>query len=79
MYLKSFEGRNTNLFSPFRQVSVTTNAPLNVEVTLTVATQVDGAWCNVDVHQVVDNPALDMVNDMVDKVTPAHINDFYVG
>lgn len=44
-----------------------------------MATQVDGAWCNVDVHQVVDNSALDVVEDAVDQVTAAHIHDLYVG
>ena len=44
-----------------------------------MATQVDGAWCNVDVHQVIDNPALDVVEDAVHQVTAAHVHDLYVG
>lgn len=41
--------------------------------------QVDGAWRDVDVHQVVDNSALDVVQHPVDKVTPADVHDLYVG
>ncbi len=44
-----------------------------------MATQVDGAWRNVDVHQVVDDSALDVVEDAVHQVTTAHIHDLYVG
>lgn len=44
-----------------------------------MATQVDGAWCDVDVHQVVDDPALDVVLDLVHQVPPAHIHDLNVG
>lgn len=44
-----------------------------------MATQVDGAWCDVDVHQVVDDSALDVVEDTVDQVTTAHVHDLNVG
>lgn len=44
-----------------------------------MATQVDGAWCDVNVHQVVDDSALDVVEDTVDQVTAAHVHDFNVG
>ena len=44
-----------------------------------MATQVDGAWCNVNVHQVVYDSALDVVENAVHQVTTAHVHDFYVG
>ncbi len=44
-----------------------------------MATQVDRARGNVDVHQVVDDSALNVVKDAVDQVTAAHIHDLYIG
>lgn len=69
---------HTHLFPPGRQARVSSDASLNVEVTFTVATQVDRAWCDVDVHQVVDDSALDVVKDAVHQVATAHIHDLYV-
>lgn len=68
----------THLFSPGRQARVSSNASLDVKVTLTMATEVDGAWSDVDIHQVVDNSALDVVNNTVHHVPTAHIHDLYV-
>lgn len=70
---------DTDLFSSVRQARVSSDASLDVEVALTVATEVDGARCDVDVHQVVDNSALDVVNDAVHQVTTAHVHYLYVG
>lgn len=70
---------NTHLFSSARQARVSSNPTLDVEVALTVTTQVDGAWCDVDVHQVVDDSALDVVEDAVDQVTAAYVHDLNVG
>lgn len=44
-----------------------------------MATQVDGARRDVDVHQVVDDSALDVIEDAVDQVATAHVHDLYVG
>lgn len=69
----------THLFSSGRQTRVPPDPSLDVQVALTVATQVDGTWCNVDVHQVVDDSALDVVKDTVHQVTTAHVHYLYVG
>lgn len=39
--------------------------------------QVDGAGCDVDVHEVVNYSALYVVLDPVDQVPPSHIDDLY--
>ena len=44
-----------------------------------MATQVDGARRDVDVHQVVDDSTLDVANDLVHQVPAAHVHDLYVG
>lgn len=44
-----------------------------------MATQVDGSRRDVDVHQVVDDSALDVIEDAVHQVTAAHVHDLYVG
>lgn len=44
-----------------------------------MAAQVDGSWCDVYVHEVVDYSALNVVLDPVHKVSTAHIEDLYVG
>lgn len=44
-----------------------------------MAAQVDGSWCDVYVHEVVDYSALNVVLDLVHKVSTAHIEDLYVG
>ena len=70
---------NTHLFSSVRQTRVSSDASLDVEVTLAVTTQVDGAWRDVDVHQVVDDPTLDVIDHPVHQVLTAHVHDLYVG
>lgn len=70
---------NPHLFSSGRQARVSSDPSLDVEVTLTMAAQVDGAWGDVDVHQVVDDSALDVVEDTIDKETATHVHDLYVG
>lgn len=44
-----------------------------------MAAQVDGSWCDVYVHEVVHYSALNVVLDLVHKVSTAHIEDLYVG
>lgn len=43
-----------------------------------MATQVDGPRGDVDVHEVVDDPALNVVLDPVHQVSAAHVEDFNV-
>lgn len=70
---------DTHLFSSGRQARISSNPPLDVEVALTVATQVDGTRRDVDVHQVVDNSALDVIEDAVHQVATSHVHDLDVG
>lgn len=44
-----------------------------------MAAQVDGARRDVNVHEVVDDPALDVVQHPVDHVALTHVHDFDVG
>lgn len=68
----------TDLFPPGRQAGVSSDASLDVEIALAMTTEVDGAWSDVDIHQVVDDSALDVVNNAVHQVSTAHIHDLYV-
>lgn len=43
-----------------------------------MTTQVDRSGGDVDVHEIVHNPALDVVLDLVHQVSAAHIEDFDV-
>lgn len=62
-----------------RQPRVSPDAAHEVELALAVATQVDGPGCHVDVHEVVDDPALDVVLDPINQVPAAHVEDLDVG
>lgn len=44
-----------------------------------MAAQVDGPGGDVDVHEVVNNPALNVVLHSVHQVSAAHIEDLDVG
>ena len=55
------ESRLLYLFPPRRKFSISTNASLDVVVALSVSTQVDGVRVHMDVHEVVDYFALDVV------------------
>lgn len=70
---------DAHLFPSGRQARVSSDPPLDVEVALTMATQVDGTRRDVDVHQVVDDSALDVIEDAVHQVTAAHVHDLYIG
>lgn len=67
------------LFAPWRQPRVSSNLTLDVELAFSVATQVDGARRDVDVHEVVDDAALYVVQHSVDQVALAYIHDFDEG
>lgn len=41
--------------------------------------EVYGSWCQVDVHEVVDNSALNVVLNPIDQESIAHVKDLYVG
>lgn len=62
-----------------RQPRVSPDTTHEVELTLAVATQVDGPRRHVDVHEVVDDPALDVVLDPINQVPAAHVEDLDVG
>lgn len=55
----------THLFAPRREARVTPNLPQEIELALSVPAKVDGAGIDVDVHEVVDYLALDVVLDSV--------------
>lgn len=62
------------LFTSGRQLRVSSDAALDVVVALSVSTQVDGVRVHVNVHEVVDNFALDVVLYPVDQKTSAHVH-----
>lgn len=68
-----------NLFAPGGEARVSSDAALDVELALAVATQVDGARRDVDVHEVVDDPALNVVQHAVHQVALTHVHDLDVG
>lgn len=57
-----------------REAGVAAQPALQVVGALAVSAQVDGARLDVDVHQVVDDLALDVVLDAVDQVAAAHVD-----
>lgn len=57
-----------------REARVSSQAALQVVLTLAVSTQVDGAWLDMDVHQVVDDAALDVILDAVHEESAAHVD-----
>ena len=57
-----------------REAGVPPEPSLQVIGALSVPTQVDGSGLDVDVHQVVDDPALDVILDPVDEEPPADID-----
>ena len=67
-----------NLGPARRQPGVPPDTTHEVELALSVATQVDGPRGDVDVHEVVDDPALDVVLDPVHQVPAAHVEDLNV-
>lgn len=50
-----------------------------VEFTLTVPAEIDGMGCDIDIHEVVDRLALDVVLHSVHHVACAHVEDLDVG
>lgn len=43
-----------------------------------MSTEVDGTRSYVDIHEVVNNPALDVVHYPVHKVTSSNVHDFNI-
>lgn len=68
-----------HLFSPCSETRISTDPTLNVELALSMAAQVDGARRDVDVHEVVHDPALDVVQHSIDQIPLTHVYDFNVG
>lgn len=69
----------TYLFPSRREARVSTDSAVDVELALAVAAQIDGARRDVNVHEVVDDPALDVVQHPVDQVALTHVHDFNEG
>lgn len=64
-----------HLLAPVGEARVASNLPLEVELALAVPTEIDGAGLDMDVHQVVNDPALDVILNPVDQESPANIDD----
>lgn len=79
MYTHTHTHTLTNLCPARRQPGVSPDATHEVEFALSVATQVDGSRRDVDVHEVVHDPALNVVLDPVHQVPAAHVEDLDVG
>lgn len=67
------------LLSTGREARVSTNPTQQVELTLPVPAQVDGPGRDVDVHQVINDPALNVVLNLVHQISTAHVEDLDVG
>lgn len=63
----------------WRKTRVSSDAAQHVQLALPVPAEVDGAWCDVDVHKVIHYTALDMVLNLVHQVSGAHVEDLNVG
>lgn len=63
------------LLAPVGEARVTSNLPLEVELAFTMPTEINGAGLDMDVHQVVNDPALDVILNPVDQEPPANIDD----
>lgn len=63
------------LLSPGREPRVSTDTTFDVQITLSMPAQVDGAGRDVDIHKVVNNSALYVVLNPVHQVPPPHIYD----
>lgn len=61
-------------FAMRREASVTPHPSLQIVRALPVPTQVDGSGLDVDVHQVVNDLALNVILDAVDEKTATHID-----
>lgn len=59
------------------EFSVSSDAAFNIVFALSVPTQVDGVGVHVDVHEVVDNLALDVVLHPVHQETLSHVHNLY--
>lgn len=67
------------LFAPGREARVPPDSTLDVELAFAVAAQVDGARRDMNVHEVIDDPTLDVVQHPVHHVPLTNIHDFDVG
>lgn len=65
-----------HLLAPVGEARVPSNPALEVELALPVPTEVNGAGLDVDVHQVINNPALDVILNPVHQEPPANVDDF---
>lgn len=68
----------TYFFPPDRQSGISSYSPLQVEFTFSMPTEVDWPRSHMDIHEVVDDPALDVIHYSVHKVTPSDIHNFNI-
>lgn len=64
-----------HLFAVVCQFWVSSNASLHIVMALSMATEIDRVGVYVDVHEVVDNLALDVVLHLVDQESTTNIDD----
>jgi len=68
----------TYFFPPDRQSRVPSYSPFQIEFAFSMSTEVDWPRSHMDVHEVVDNSALDVIHYSVHKVTPSNVHNFNV-
>lgn len=68
----------THLFTTGRQACIPSDATSDVQVALSMSTEVDGARCDVDVHQIINDSALDVVEYTVHQIPLTHVHYFNV-
>lgn len=68
-----------HLLPSARQFRVSANAPLLVVMALAMPAEVDGVGVHVDVHEVVDDFALDVILHPVDQEAAANVDDLDEG
>lgn len=69
------ERKVSYLFPPRRKFRIPSDASLDVVVALPVSTQVDGVGVHVDVHEVVNYLALNVVLHPVHQKTLSHVDN----
>ncbi len=68
----------THLSTTRRQACIPSDATSDIKVALSMSTEVDGARCDVDVHQIINDSALDVVEYTVHQIPLTHVHYFNV-
>lgn len=61
-----------------RQARVSSDATIDVQITLSMASEVDGAWGDVNVHQIIYDSALNVVKHTIYQISLAHLHYFNI-